>query len=117
MARRMVTPVANFIDNGDGSYDLKNPDDFGYLEKTHFLQASIVNPETGLTEIGVVSRLEISWELRRIPAVHLLDASEVAFIGFEDLNNDDDFEEDDSNEERFEEVEEHQVVDASARFT
>lgn len=98
MSRRLVTLVANFVDLGNGEYDLKNPNDFGVLEKTHFIQAQAQDPNTGEIQIGTLIKLEISWNSRRVPAVEFLSPEEVAFVGFEDDADVDEDEDDDADD-------------------
>ena len=98
MSRRLVTPVDNFVDNGDGTWEQKDDSIFGFLEKTHFIQAQMQYPETGIIQIGTLVKLEISWAHARVPAVDLLAPEEVAFIGFENEIVADEEEEEESDD-------------------
>ena len=102
MNRRLVTPISNFIDLGNGEFDLKDPDNFGILERAHALKAEARNPDTGEIQFGVVIKLEVSWNNKRVPAVDFVAPDEVAFVGFDkDLDADEDEDEDEDDDSDF----------------
>ena len=91
MTRRLVTPLSNYVDLGNGDFEMKDENIYGVLEKTHCLQAQVQDPETGITQIGTLIKLEVSWNHHRVPAVDFISPEDVAFVGFEDdLDSDDD---------------------------
>lgn len=99
MIRRLVTPIKNYKEHADGTFHLVNDDVFGYLEKTHFFPVTAVSLEK---EVGAISHyqmmLEVSWAHKRNPAVDLVFAEDVAFIGLDNESLEDEDDDDDGDQ-------------------
>lgn len=86
----------NLIFDEDGAPTLIDEDDIGVLVKTHSIQVSQINPNTGLLETGIIFRAEVFWNLRRNPAPDMVDPGDLVWTSI--TTHDDEVDEEDADD-------------------
>lgn len=100
----VVTRKSNIDYNAEGNLVLRDPDQIGYLRKTHVIPMAVPHPETGDVQHGVIARAEVYWEEERSPAFTLEDPQELVWVSMDGIDEDDnDDEDDDDEDEEYEE--------------
>lgn len=86
-------------DSGINGLALIDESEVGYLRKTHIIQATVQDRESGQVQIGALARAEVYWENKRSPAFTLEAPEDLVWLEMDSLETDSDENSEDDDEE------------------